>query len=330
MAVHLLLELSMECESLARSEALSAMRALGDRPEVVGGSEGVLVVSSTVDPKALASRLALCHHVSEWLGSCDTSEVTSLAEEIDVPGPIRVRATKVGERSVDLLATARKVGGIVGRARGVDLHEPSTELRLVYSDEVHFGRLLASIDRASFEKRKNRYMPFVYPASIHPKFARAAVNLTEVGPGGSLLDPFSGTGAILIEAAMIGCEAIGGDISERMIEGARRNLAHAGVKAELHNCDVGDVPARIRKVDGMATDLPYGRSTSTGGESLHALYRRAFDAFAGVLGRGSRVVAVLPSLDAVASERRFEVVETHKLWVHRSLTRHFCVLRKKF
>jgi tRNA (guanine10-N2)-dimethyltransferase len=327
--VRLLLELSMECESLARAEALSAMRALGDLPEVIKESEGVLVVSSAVDPRALASRLALCHHVSEWLGSCDLPELRSFVGGVDVPGPIRVRATKVGERYVDLQDAARMVGGVVGESVGVDLHSPATDLRLVFSDVVHVGRLLASVDRASFERRKNRYMPFVYPASIHPKFARAAVNLTEVQAGQRLLDPFMGTGAILVEAAMVGCVAIGSDISERMMEGAARNLGHSQVKAELCRCDIGEVPAVIGEVDGIATDLPYGRSTSTGGEDLSDLYVRAFDAYDGVLRKGQRMVAVVPALDAVASEGRFEMVETHKLWVHRSLTRHFCVLRKR-
>jgi tRNA (guanine10-N2)-dimethyltransferase len=210
----------------------------------------------------------------------------------------------------------------------VDLRRPATDVRLVFSDKVHVGRLLASIDRTSFERRKNRYMPFVYPASIHPKFARAAVNLTEVRREQKLLDPFSGTGAILVEAAMVGCETIGSDISERMIEGAAKNLGHLKLKAALHQCDVGEVPARVGAVDGIASDLPYGRSTSTGGEGISDLYARTFDSFDGVLGSGSRAVVVMPSLDAVASEKRFEVVETHKLWVHRSLTRHFCVLRK--
>ncbi len=326
--MRLLIELSMECESLARAETISAMRALGDHPEILAEDKGLLVVSGEIDPIALASRLALCHHVSEWIASCVDSELRSFAEGIDVPGPIRVRATKVGEKRVDLLGAARTVGGIVGRSRGVDIHRPATDIRLVFSERVHVGRLLASVDRTAFEKRKNRYMPFVYPASIHPKFARAAVNLTEVRPGERLLDPFSGTGAMLVEAAMVGCEAIGSDVSDRMIEGASRNLAHAKAKADLYQCDVGDVPTVVGDVAGIATDLPYGRSTSTGGESVDALYKRAFHAFGEVLGPGRRLVVVLPALRSIESEEQFRVVDTHKLWVHRSLTRHFCVLEK--
>ncbi|MBN1677013.1 MAG: hypothetical protein JW880_00595 [Candidatus Thermoplasmatota archaeon] len=326
--MRLLLELSMECESLARAEAVSAMCALGDKPQVLGEDEGVLIVLTEADPRALASRLALCHHISEWMASCAPSELNTRAEDIDVPGPIGVRATKVGDRAVDLAHAAKVVGGVVGRSRGVDLRRPASEVRLVFSEKVHIGRLLASIDRASFEKRKNRYMPFVYPASIHPKFARAAVNLTEVRLGGRLLDPFSGTGAILIESALAGCQTIGSDLSGRMIEGASMNLAHSGVSAELHECDVGEILSVIGKVEGIATDLPYGRSTSTGGEGLAVLYERAFRAFGEVLDAGERLVVVLPALRPVESGGLFRVVDSHKLWVHRSLTRHFSILEK--
>jgi len=323
-----LLELSMECESLARAEVVSAMRALGDSPRILEEDQGVMVVSSLAEPSALASRLALCHHISEWKASCALPELRSCAAAIDVPGPIRVRSTKVGERRIDLSDSSRVVGDVIGGPRGVDLHEPASEVRVVHSSRAHFGRLLASIDRTSFERRKNRYMPFVYPASIHPKFARAAVNLSEVKGGARLLDPFAGTGAILIEAAMAGCEAVGSDISEKMLSGAAKNLSHVGVSAELHRCDVGEAPEMIGGVEGVVTDLPYGRSTSTGGEALEDLYCRAFDAFSELLDPGHRLVVVLPSLNHISSEKRFKVMGTHELHVHRSLTRHFCVLEK--
>ncbi len=324
--MRLLFELSMECEPLARAEAMSAMRALGSTPAVLAECEGTLAVSGEIDPKALASRLGLCHHVSEWMGSCEPGDLMRLVRDLDVPGPIRVRATKVGMRKVDLPAAARDVGGVLGGSKGVDLHSPASEIRLVFSDKVHIGRLLGSVDRASFEKRKNRYMPFIYPASIHPKFARASVNLTEVRMGERLLDPFCGTGAIVLEAALIGCEAIGSDVSERMIDGATRNLAHSRAAANMHRCDIGDVPRIVGKVSGVATDLPYGRSTSTGGEGLPALYERAFEAFHEVLEPGGRLVSVLPDPRQIPFDGRFKMLESYELRVHRSLTRHFCVL----
>jgi tRNA (guanine10-N2)-dimethyltransferase len=327
--VKLLLELSMECESLARSEAVAAMRALGDAPRVLDEDLGVMVVESGADPKALAARLALCHNVDEWMTSCTPGDLESCAEQMDVPGPIKVSSTKVGIREADLTGTNRRVGAILGKTRGVDIHDPRSEVRIVFSDRVHAGRKLASVDRASYEKRKNRYMPYVYPASLHPKFSRAAVNLTQVGEGGRLLDPFCGTGAIVAEAALAGLEAIGSDLSDKMVEGARKNLAHINVGATVHECDVGDIRSVVGKVDGIATDPPYGRSSSTRGERIPELYRRAYAAIADVLSPGARLVAVLPDDKSIESADGFRMLESHRLWVHNSLTRHFFVLERR-
>jgi tRNA (guanine10-N2)-dimethyltransferase len=326
--VKLLLELSMECESLARSEAVAAAEALGGKPKVIRQEPGVLVVETKADPIALANRLGLCHFVSEWVCTCEEGELGERAREIDVEGPIRVRSTKVGETKADLAGATRLVGGIVGKSEGVDLRHPKSDVRIVFSESAHVGRLIGTIDRASFEKRKNRYMPFFYPASLHPKFARALVNLTRTESGAKLLDPFCGTGAILTEADLVGLEAVGTDLSEKMIQGARKNLNHVRADATLIVSDVGGIAGPVGRVDGIATDPPYGKSTSTKGESIPALYRRAFDAFSEVLDRGSYLAMVVPRVSLLDDADKFSLLETHSLWVHRSLTRHFCVLRK--
>lgn len=328
--MRLLLELSMECESLSRAEAVSAALALGKVADPVSVGEGVLVLETDADPGILAARLGLCHKVSEWLGSVSPDGVDSLVESLDVPGPIRVRSTRIGERhrDVDLASVSHRVGAQLGRGRGVDLHSPASEVRLVFSDMVHVGRLVASIDRASYEARMNKRLPFHCPVSLHPKFARALVNLTRVARGGSVLDPFCGTGAILAEAYLAGMDAKGTDLSERMIEGARANLAHVGARAALQVCDVGSIGQVVGKVDAVATDPPYGRSTSTNGEPLDDLYERSFMAFADVLGSGSRLAVAVPDISVMDSVEGFTLLESHPLRVHRSLTRNFCVLER--
>jgi tRNA (guanine10-N2)-dimethyltransferase len=327
--VKLLLELSMECEPLARAEAIATARSLGRSAEVAQSEKGLLVIDADANPSALAERLGLCHYVSEWLGSTDHAHLDSLAEQIEVEGPIRVRATKIGGVDADLLGASGRVGKIIGRSGGVNLRSPKSDVRVVFSESVHIGKVIGAVDRSSYERRKNRHMPFVYPASLHPKFARALVNLTEVRAGGRILDPFCGTGAILAEAAMTGFDVIGSDIAQRMIDGSRKNLAHLGLRAHLEKCDVSEIGDRFGAVDGIATDPPYGKSTSTDGEELPSLYERAFKAFSGILGEGSRMALVVPDVRLIDEARDFELEQSHDLWVHRSLTRKFCVLRRR-
>ncbi len=54
------------------------------------------------------------------------------------------------------------------------------------------------VARARLEARKVTHRPFSLPISLHPKLARALVNLARVPMGGVLLDPFCGTGGILL------------------------------------------------------------------------------------------------------------------------------------
>lgn len=328
--MRLLFELSMECEPLARAEAMAACESLGGPARVLSGDPGALVLETGADPAALVSRLALCHKVSEWLGSSTARELDSLMSDVEVPGPIRVRSTRVGEahRDIDLNSLTRRAGTVLGRSVGVDLRSPASEVRFVVSDKVHAGRLIGSVDRRSYESRKNRHLPFQCPISLHPKYARALVNLARVPGGGSLLDPFCGTGAIVAEASLAGLRPFGTDLSGRMIEGARKNLAHVGARASLAVCDVGSIASVVGPVDGVVTDPPYGRATSTDGEPLGELYARAFAACADVLKRGSMLTLAVPDLSILEGADGFRTVGTHQLWVHRSLTRNFCVLER--
>jgi len=328
--VKLLFELSGECESLAISEIAGASAALGGSVKDALVEPGVLVSEVGCDPALLLQRLALCHHVSEWFCSCPPEEIGNAVADIDVLGPICVRSTRIGDshRELDLAETSRSVGTIIGGGRGVDLESPRSEIRVVVSDSVHVGRLLGSVDRSSFEARKNQNMPFSQPISLHPKFARALVNLTGLPFGGRLLDPFCGTGAIIAEGALVGLDAVGTDLSEKMIDGAKQNLNHMGLSAEFHRCDVGMIESCVKDIDAVATDPPYGRSTSTDGEDVGDLIGRALAAFAEILDRGSGVAIVLPEVSFLDSCDAFTVREIHSLWVHRSLTRHFVILQR--
>ncbi len=60
---------------------------------------------------------------------------------------------------------------------------------------------------------------------LPPKLAQILINLNGKLPEGArLLDPFCGTGVVLQEAALMGYEPYGTDVSERMVEYSKRNL----------------------------------------------------------------------------------------------------------
>ena len=74
---------------------------------------------------------------------------------------------------------------------------------------------------------------------LPPKLAQILINLC--GPlklGSVVLDPFCGTGVVLQEALLMGYQAYGTDISERMVEYSKKNLNY--FKFNNFNLAVGD------------------------------------------------------------------------------------------
>ncbi len=59
---------------------------------------------------------------------------------------------------------------------------------------------------------------------LPPKLAQTMLNLAQAKPEEIILDPFCGTGVVLQEAALIGCEVYGTDISQKMINYTKENL----------------------------------------------------------------------------------------------------------
>lgn len=68
---------------------------------------------------------------------------------------------------------------------------------------------------------------------LPPKLARMMVNLTTCSSG-RVLDPFCGTGALLQEAALLGFDVYGTDLSEKMVRYSKENLEWITAKYNLN------------------------------------------------------------------------------------------------
>jgi tRNA (guanine10-N2)-dimethyltransferase len=134
---------------------------------------------------------------------------------------------------------------------------------------------------------------------------------------------------VLLEAASIGVRACGSDVSPAMVEGCRQNLEHFDLPFErLEVGDVGEIKDLFVEVEAVATDPPYGRATSTMKEPLRDLYNRGLQAIAEVLPRGARAGVVLPQ-SCPQDIHGLELVHHHLQKVHRSLSRNYCILRRR-
>jgi tRNA (guanine10-N2)-dimethyltransferase len=229
----------------------------------------------------------------------------------------------------------REVGALLAPGRPVDLKRPALLARaFLLADGVCVGQQLWESDPKALRERHVDRRPFSSPVSLEPRLARALVNLAVVRPGDTVLDPFCGTGGVLLEAAQMGTQAMGSDLDPEMVAGTQRNLAHFGLKGVVFASDVSAAPDQlasmgVHEVDAVVSDLPYGRSASTGKEATRALYRRAFETVARVLKPGGHAVMGLPDAGSASEGGKvLDLVDVFRVRSHKSLTRHFVRLRK--
>ncbi|MEM4782327.1 MAG: methyltransferase domain-containing protein [Halalkalicoccus sp.] len=315
-----LLELAGEDDAFARREAESAASAVS--PLAPG-----LATARGIDARRVEG-LAYTHRVSELLGTCE-AEVASarlLLElaGIDREGSVRVRARGVRGTAIDTQRVERELGSVlVERGFSVDLDEPDHELRAVFSGDTCALGWLAAESLREFGARMPTKQPFFQPGSMDPLLARAVVNIAGAGPGTTVFDPMCGTGGLLVEAGLVGARAIGADTQEKMVQGARENLAHYDLEFDLFRGEATRVPLRDGSADAVVFDAPYGRQSRIEGE-LEALV-------AGALSEAhrlaSRTVVVADRSWAEAAERAgWTIEERFERRVHRSLVRHVLVL----
>lgn len=142
----------------------------------------------------------------------------------------------------------------------VELKNPQTSIHLFIAKKKAYCGLLIFENKENFEARKSNLRPFSSPTSLHPKLARALVNLTEIKKNEVLIDPFCGAGGFLIEAGLMGIKSAGYDINKIMIKGCMKNLEYFKINnytlKSRNALDIND------KFDCLVTDLPYGLNSN--------------------------------------------------------------------
>jgi tRNA (guanine10-N2)-dimethyltransferase len=87
----------------------------------------------------------------------------------------------------------------------------------------------------------------------------------------------------------------------------------------------------VRKVDCIVTDPPYGRSAKTLGREVSEIVADFLRVAADCIAQGRRVCIAFPKgvvIGKLAGSSGFKVVESHYVYVHRSLTREVAVLER--
>ena len=247
---------------------------------------------------------------------------------------VRVKRVKNHSSKADIMALERKLGELVLNEKTkakVNLKSPDkTFVGILTDGKFIFGMKLAEILPKPFVERRPKKKPFFHPSAMHAKLARCMVNLAKPKTGEFLLDPFCGTGSTLIEAALIGCHALGLDIQRRMVRGSLKNLAYFHINPEgVIVADARNTP--ITKIECVVTDPPYGRSATTLKRTTKQIVEEVLMTVHGMLDNGRRVCMAAPktlNIGHIGTVLGYNHLESHFVYVHRSLTREIAIFEK--
>jgi tRNA (guanine10-N2)-dimethyltransferase len=336
--------LSGEHKTLPVSEAQAILEAEGYDYRVLENLTQVLRLEADPDSvEAIKVRSALTRICCQEIFHCDAvlPEIlanlrsVSLDEFIeDDSFAVRVRRVKGVTPELKGAELERKLGEQIlekVKTTKVNLTNPQKTFFGVLTDKRFlFGLKTAEIIPKPFSERRPRRRPVFHPTAMPAKLARAMVNLAQPRKGDLVLDPFCGTGGILVEAGLIGCRILGFDAKPHMLRGGLKNILHYGIKPEgVVIADARFPP--VAKVDCIVTDPPYGRSASTLGTSTRLIIEDFLSAIGDKISRGRRICMAAPKtirIEDAGGEAGFKHVESHFVYVHRSLTRQIVVFEK--
>lgn len=318
----LLFELSGENPTLPFAELACVGKVLEERLQVA--------VAECLSP-VQAQRLAMTQVVLEYLGECDPAipAFKKLLNDLAITSSCTFagRAKKVHPGSNEHNPSSqREFERIIGDmiSGPVSLNNPETEYRAILAgDKCYFGKVLFSINRSGYDARNPRKRDFFHPGVMMPRMARTLANIANVQEGDRVLDPFCGTGGILIEAELLGAIAIGSDFDPQMVQGSRQNI----LQASLMLADATQLPFQDHSIDSVVTDLPYGQSVCIRkADTMDNLYADALDEISRVLKHGRRAVVVTHKDISDIAWDHMTVIQQHEQRVHKSLTRRVLVL----
>ncbi len=315
--------ISGEHEELAIEEINSIYEAHGKALSIIERCNRLVLAGDGPDPKLLR-RLAFTHEIYHTFSVSKNPDEVLLGLGIKKDDSFCVRARGFQDNSTE----EKRAGELIYESVNarVDLTNPDKPVYLLKINEV-VAVCLEKYKSDDFESRDPNKRPFFHPLALSPKLARLFLNLARTKKGDSVLDPFCGSGSILIEAALMGLLPIGSDKDRKMLWGAKKNLEFYSLKSELHEGDATRI--KEKNLDAIVSDPPYARASKMFDSGLEELYESflasAFDA----LKPGGHLVIAVPKGARVAYEKHgFANIGDYELYVHRSLTRRVLVLRK--
>ena len=179
--------------------------------------------------------------------------------------PFAVSGSFVGRRNFTRFALEDAVGAVVqeltgarhvSRAGGTVIPpEERADLRVTLDGT----RAILGVRPFAVPLHRREWRTRTVPGSLHPPVAAAMARLADIRLGDFVLDPFSGAGTVLLEAAAAQGAAryLGMDHSEAALQAARVN-ATGRAQIDWRRGDAGRLTPFTSSVDRIITNPPWG------------------------------------------------------------------------
>lgn len=203
-----------------------------------------------------------------------------------------------------------------GLSAAVLIHKKRVEeIYLIQTaDGVFMSQTIATQDIDLWTK-KDRSKPYFdkKKGMLPPKVAKMMLNIAlgdnpQTEKKGRLLDPFVGTGTVLIEALLQNIDVFGSDIDPQSVEGTKKNLEWLNEEFELNSnykvmlADATKVPTQEGKFQYLVTEPFLGKPRPNPSKlpfiykGLAKMYLGAFKHWTKLLDNGASIVIVFPTV----------------------------------
>lgn len=140
---------------------------------------------------------------------------------------------------------------------------------VAHAGRTYIAQTVSVQDVESYSKRDfSRPKRDAFVGMLPPKLAQMMINLAQPPKGATILDPFCGTGVVLMEAALHGYAIEGSDLNQKMIDYSRDNLKWLGEAyhftpeiRELSQADATDHTWR-KPIDAVVCETYLGQPLS--------------------------------------------------------------------
>lgn len=310
-----------ELVDLGNGELRSLIQTYQPNARIRNLNRRVMLVKGELDVERIMARVACTRFAGKLL------QVSNKATGFELNGMMKNYKTF----ACDLVNLSRKyfdmqilndLGNYVkGQAPWLDvsLENPDVTVLLIKTEAELVIGLVEHKKSVKWKNESTRKRPYFHPVALEPRLCRAMINLAMVREDNTILDPFCGTGSVMLEANSMKINAIGCDLSSKMCRGALTNLRNSN--GFLINCDALSLPLKMNDIDAIVTDLPYGRAASTLKRRPKELLNEFLDVIKEM--KGKRYCIMCKKGD----EQEFlNIIEQYDIYEHKSLTRKLMVL----